>query len=527
MLLVVALWGGIFLPGLGSTEMKGEEARRVMPAITMLEGGSWLVPYVAGKPFLRKPPLVQWCIAGSLKVFGHNTWAARLPSALSVLALALVMVFATRRWLIAEQSLLAAVIMMAQVATIEKCRLAELEAVYVSLSGIALVLWMSWWVQGRSPWLTWTVPFIFNGLALLAKAPLHLLFFYAVVAATLALSGEFRSLWKLPHLAGIALMAGLLAAWAIPCFIEVSVREAGSVWKSQFVDRVTGATTDSLKLALNLPKGLVNHLPWVLFAPVLWQRGATASLPPREEALLKGGRLAVSGCFVVLLLIPGVLPRYVQPLVTPFSLLLAPVIWRMPDVLCRRWRHVLIGATATVALGVIASPFVAVKAVAHGAQVMSAGAAGLVALGVSCCALALFYVCHRLHEIVRLTLWTGSIAVLVMVLYACVAVPWLRLREKARPFAARIDEALADGGPLIAYRLFEDAPLLATLFYLRAPFRYAAHFRDAPAGEHHYLVPWYYRKEFNRRFRIIGESEASHATGGTPPSVVIRAERLD
>ena len=106
LLLAAALWGGIFLPGLGSTEMKGEEARRVMPAITMLEGGSWLVPNVGGLPYLRKPPLVQWCIAGSMKVFGHNTFAARFPSALSVLALAMVMILATRGWLIAEQSLL-------------------------------------------------------------------------------------------------------------------------------------------------------------------------------------------------------------------------------------------------------------------------------------------------------------------------------------------------------------------------------------------------------------------------------------
>src|SRR5688572_9691147 len=153
LLIAIALWAGIFLPGLGSTEFKGEEGRRVMPAVTMLEGGSWIVPQVGGKPFLRKPPLVQWCMAGSMHVFGKNAWAARLPSALGVLALVAVIILCTRRWLIAEQSLLAAIIFMAQIAMIEKCRLAELEAIYVALSGIALVLWMSWWAEERSPWL--------------------------------------------------------------------------------------------------------------------------------------------------------------------------------------------------------------------------------------------------------------------------------------------------------------------------------------------------------------------------------------
>src|SRR5215218_4144935 len=114
LLVVLLLWAAIFLPGLGSTEIKGEEGRRIMPAVTMLEGGSWTVPYVGGKPFLRKPPLVQWCMAASMKVFGRTVWAARLPSALSVLALAIAIILGTRGWLIAEQSLLAAIVMMVQ-----------------------------------------------------------------------------------------------------------------------------------------------------------------------------------------------------------------------------------------------------------------------------------------------------------------------------------------------------------------------------------------------------------------------------
>src|SRR5712672_3770958 len=46
LLLATVLWAGIFLPGLGSLEMKGEEGRRVMPAVTMAEGGGWVVPHV-------------------------------------------------------------------------------------------------------------------------------------------------------------------------------------------------------------------------------------------------------------------------------------------------------------------------------------------------------------------------------------------------------------------------------------------------------------------------------------------------
>src|SRR5215210_6156688 len=90
LLFITAVWAAIYLPGLGSPEIKGEEGRRILPALTMLDTGNWLVPYVGGKPFLRKPPLMNWAIAASFKLTGvRNEWTARLPSALAVLALGL------------------------------------------------------------------------------------------------------------------------------------------------------------------------------------------------------------------------------------------------------------------------------------------------------------------------------------------------------------------------------------------------------------------------------------------------------
>src|SRR3954462_13625080 len=100
--LVIACWVAIYLPGLGSLELKGEEGRRILPAITMLETGNYLVPYVGGEPYLRKPPLVNWVIAGMFKLTGvRSEWTARLPSVLCVLALAMTLVAVAGRpgWL--------------------------------------------------------------------------------------------------------------------------------------------------------------------------------------------------------------------------------------------------------------------------------------------------------------------------------------------------------------------------------------------------------------------------------------------
>ena len=78
--LVTLVWGAIYLPRLGSLELKSEEGRRVLPAVTMLQTGNYIVPKVGSEPYLRKPPLVNWLVAGSFKIFGaRNEWTARLP----------------------------------------------------------------------------------------------------------------------------------------------------------------------------------------------------------------------------------------------------------------------------------------------------------------------------------------------------------------------------------------------------------------------------------------------------------------
>ena len=68
--IVIVLWAAIYLPALGAFEIKGEEIRRIMPGIHMLESGNWIVPEFNGHPYLRKPPLVNWAIALSVKAAG-------------------------------------------------------------------------------------------------------------------------------------------------------------------------------------------------------------------------------------------------------------------------------------------------------------------------------------------------------------------------------------------------------------------------------------------------------------------------
>ncbi|MEO7318669.1 MAG: phospholipid carrier-dependent glycosyltransferase, partial [Chthoniobacteraceae bacterium] len=494
-LIVALLWAAIYLPGLGSTEIKGEEGRRILPAITMLDEGDWLVPHVGGKAFLRKPPLVNWMIAGSFKMLDRrDEWAARLPSALCVLALCGVMLAVsgarTRTMFTTDVMFVAAVFAMTQFGLLAKARFAgaEIEGIYVPLAGMAVVTWLAWWEQQRAAWLTWTVPFIFLGLAGLAKGPVHLLFFYALVVAVLWQAKGLAELRRAPHFAGIAIMLGIVALWAVPYF--QAHPEAAKVWNDQMAGRVTENKFDAASYALNIPRGLSDALPWLLFAPVLWTR--RAAWTGREGALVRGALLAVAGCFFILLLIPGVLTRYVLPLGIPMALLLALALaeekHEPPRDALRRWWN----ANAGGALGLLALAIAAPTAVAVGAQrYLRFGGVGtflvwpiLASSAVIIICLVVFIGRKRLARPTRLAGASAALFGAAAMLYAAAAVPFINLADNLRPLAAAIDGTIPSGKRLYLF----DPEYQPAIFYLRTPYSYANAIRELPAEARYILA---------------------------------------
>jgi 4-amino-4-deoxy-L-arabinose transferase-like glycosyltransferase len=511
-LLLVLLWAAIYLPGLGTPELKGEEARRILPAITMLQTGNFLVPYVGGVPYLRKPPLVNWLIAGSFKVTGSRTeWAARLPSVLAMLALAAVIVAlgTGRGWMNAETAFVAAALVLTPAAVLDKGRLAEIEAVYLAVSGIATVVWLAWWTQRRSPWLLWLVPSCFLGVGLLAKAPLHLLFFYAVVLAVLGYSREWRLLWHPAHFVGVALAAAIFLAWAVPYFRSPEAAQAAEIWHAQSVGRITGRF-DWGDWLTNIPRALTDHLPWILFAPLLWRR-ELAALGERELALFRGVRLAVVACFFALLLVPGVLPRYTLPLLAPFACLLAFSLadHRLPPpaAALRAWWRVNGGLALAIAVLALAAPIALAMADRRellplgGTRARSGAGFALYANTILAAAAALTVAIaawlgrRRLARPVFLAATSVALIGAGMFLYTAAALPLMSNSDKYRPMAQAIEETVPPGTQLCAY----DPDYQPVLFYLQRPVVYAPHPEDIPAATEWLLTPVKRKKELLRK----------------------------
>ena len=429
-MIVLLVWAAIYLPALGSLEIKGEEGRRILPAVSMLETGNYLVPQVGSRPYLSKPPLINWLVAGSFKIFGvRNEWTARIPSTLCVLAVALAFLTIARASLGADGSLIAALIWLTNFGMIEKGRLIEIEALYVSLCGLAIIFWLSAWEQKRSTWMIWVPASVLLGLGLLAKGPVHLIFFYAVVIAVLWQNRQLRMLFSIPHVLGIVVMLGIFSAWAIPYLQMTHAAHTADVWSRQFSGRLSGEDFRLASWIMNIPRGLAYFLPWILLAPFL-RRVDFGSDDKRK--LARGLAWGIAIPFFVVNLAPGSLPRYSMPALVPATWLLALCL-SAENLRWPRWIDIKFSAPATRRRFVIA---------------------------------------------------IATTVAVVLCLYAIAAVSFLGRWQKVKPIAAKIDSLVPASEKLYAI----DPEFQPFLFYVRARIVYVKDIDSLPAEARYLLI---------------------------------------
>ncbi len=425
---VLFVWAAIYLPGLGSLEIKGEEGRRILPAVTMLQTGNYLVPYVGSEPYFRKPPLVNWIAAASFKLTGFRTeWTARLPSALAVLTVALAFVTRGRRALGTIGSLFAALIWLVNAGNMEKGRLIEIEGIYVSLTALAFIFWVAAYREERIGLRLWLIPAIFLGLGMLAKGPVpHLLFFYGPLIAILWNDRKLAMLAGREHGIALVIIFGMFVAWALPAFLLSDWGHVARVWSRQYTGRVSGNGFLFSSWVMNIPRALVYLLPWLPLT--LLQFDEPAELRRRHFALLIG----ITIPFVLVNLLPGALPRFAMPA-------LGPAAWWLGELLAHEnlhWPRWLSGKRF--------APRLRNRVVVI-----------LVALG---------------------CIWGLG--------YGLIAVPFLRKHEKVRQHARQIDAIIPANVPVYAV----NPKYQPYLFYVHAPIRYVSTMEQLPADTKFFLV---------------------------------------
>ncbi len=473
--LLAGAWAAIYLPALGAIELKGEEGRRAMPGLQMLDDHDWLVPKIGGREYNRKPPLVNWVVAGTAKVLDRrDEWAIRLPSALATLALVLGAFFFLRAPLGEPGALCAAVFILTNVGLMELGRKIEIEALYISLSGLAILSWIHFWWRADERgvgWFGWTVSGLLLGLGLLAKGPVNLLFFYAVVTAVLVAEGRTRTLLRPTHFFGILLAAGIFGAWAYAIFLRLPANAVAGEWMEQITERVSG-TSHPFELGRYLRnvsiQGWVNFVPWIVLVAVAWPRSVIASLDPRRIVLHRGLRWAIGISYFAIMLLPAAAPRYVLPLLVPASVLAAllfdPVA--SPAVM-RTWAVILRGFEILIALAVPAAlgfMLLRWRTFHPGPALLEGTWVGSILVGIL--AFLAFEILRRGSHFTGaadLALRSAGVMAVSSVIFAAVVPPQMAPHERLRPLATQIEKAVPRAEFIYAF----DPDSQPAFFYLR------------------------------------------------------------
>ncbi len=336
------------------------EARYAEIARKMVELRDWVTPWHDyAVPFWGKPPLSFWLTAGSLKVFGINEFAARLPHFV-VLALIAALV-----WQLARRR-------SGNEATVALALLASSALFFVSAGAVMtdgpLVLGATMSLYGF--WLAMAGPaperpsrsgwWFFAGIAvgLLAKGPLVLVLVGPPLAIWLTLAGRWSQLWqRLPWIGGSILVLVVVLPWYVlaelrtPGFLQYFL--VGEHWH-RFVtpgwsgDRYGGAHAHPMGTIWVYALGAL--LPWSLLLPVAawrWRKERSSALTQDEREWQRYLLCWTLTPLVFFTVAGNIIWTYVLPAMPAAALLGATWLARRQDVQpVDRW----VGAGLTLAL---------------------------------------------------------------------------------------------------------------------------------------------------------------------------------
>jgi len=286
----------------------------------MLERWDWVTPTLGGAPWLEKPPLYYWQAMLAYKVFGVSDWAARLPSAIDAIAMALAVHWFLRRFR-PGFALDAALALTCSTAIVGFARAASMDMPLAATFTIAMVAWFAWFEDGRRAFLAGFYAFL--GLATLAKGPVALFLAMVIVGMFAATQRSWRVIRKSLWLPGILLGCAVASPWYAlvqirnPQFFRVFILE------HNLARFGTNVFHHPEPFWYYVPVTLLGWLPWTVFviASLVW---AVRRLRRRDEDALNIFLLIWVVVVVAFFSISqSKLPGYILPAIPPGILLFA------------------------------------------------------------------------------------------------------------------------------------------------------------------------------------------------------------
>jgi len=330
----------------------------------MVVTGDWIAPQFNNEPRFDKPPLVYWLMAIGYQILGVNEWAVRLPSALSAIALMLLVFYTCWRFFPSDRgpekfAFCAATLSSLNFLAIVWGRTGVSDMLLSGCMGGALLCFFLGYASSvgavgakglrprprpfletekgstpLTPTSNWYLLFyVLIGLAILAKGPVGIVLPGLIVGSFLLYLGKF---WEVVR--EMKVWRGLLviAAIAVPWYILITLSRGETYIDSFFgyhnFERFTRVVNEhSAPWYFYFAVVLLGFFPWSVYLPSaivrlkFWQRRRWKQ-QPRSQHLGLFAFFWFAGIFLFFTVAATKLPSYVLPLIPAAAILVALVL---------------------------------------------------------------------------------------------------------------------------------------------------------------------------------------------------------
>jgi 4-amino-4-deoxy-L-arabinose transferase-like glycosyltransferase len=226
-LVLLLLTAGIYI-GCAATPALNDEADcgHAIASRELLQTGDWAVLHINGIRWLEKPPLLFWIVAASYRLLGENAFSTRLPTAIVMILLVLLLYEFGRRWFGERAGFYAGLIMATSFGVFLNTREMIAEALYSLAFTIVFYLFLRAW-EGSLPMrpACWGAAAV-TALAVLARGLIGVILPVAGIVLFLLVTGGWRRWRELPWLSSTL----IFLAVAVPWHVIAGSRARGFYW---------------------------------------------------------------------------------------------------------------------------------------------------------------------------------------------------------------------------------------------------------------------------------------------------------
>ncbi|CAN5483630.1 glycosyltransferase family 39 protein [soil metagenome] len=498
----------IYLPALGSYgPLDPTDSFFIESGREIFETNQYLLPLQNYKPWLDKPILYFWSVAGTYQLLGVNPFAGRLVSALSGVLLGLSTYFFSLPYIGRKQSIVAALVFMAfpLASAIGHVSLTDMPLSML----MATALFALFHFEKSKKLSACLIAYCSLALAFLCKGPIAVIIVGAIFGLYLLLTNKPSTILRKVLDCRPFLGLSLIAVVNLPWYTMATIGTDGAFFREFFITqnfgRMVGTVNHQQPFWFYIPVALGGLFPWSLVAILAAIAALTklskhktnfANLIKNREHLNERTAylffMAIWAVFVLVLFsaIKTKLPTYILPGLPAVAVLVAAVLaflGNKEQAGADKSSKVLISSAAIVSATTIGA-FIAGNS-GHGWVKLFLNDARPVLIGALIASLYFLFLAVRNQRQQALAVFTGLTVGLTAILVPLANIAFYNERQK--PFEEliqRIQGAQADIATVVV-----EAPSLSYFLHRRVEALHdsneAKHYLEAGTKPHWLLVP--------------------------------------